>query len=92
MKIKLLAVLLLILVSCSKEEVPICNCQVIGNDSFKEVSENGGIYSSLPVQIIPYDTVVNCDQDGVSWYIITETIEPPKTITKTSFRKIKCNE
>lgn len=84
---------LMILISCNNE-VPPCNCQVVGNDHLREVINEGGIqiiHSSLPANIIPYDTIVDCTQDSVSWYKVTETIEPPKTITKTSYRKIQCN-
>lgn len=93
---KLLFLLLSVVLftSCDEKQIPPCNCKVIGNDHLLEVIDDDGIqivHSSLPMMIFPYDTVVNCDQNGVSWYKITETIAPAKTITKTSYRKIECN-
>lgn len=89
-----IVIILLSTISCdNKPEVLPCNCQVIGNDHLREVINDNGIqiiHSSLPILITPYDTIVDCSQDQVSWYKITETIEPPKTITKTSYRKIIC--
>ncbi len=94
MKKLILLFVLTSLMSCTNEEPETCNCQVIGNDQFKEVIEDEGIqiiHSSQPIMIIPYDTITDCNQDQVDWYKVTTTIESNKTITKTSYRKIQCN-
>lgn len=91
--ITLFSLILLTLISCNNEQ-PTCNCQVIGNDHIRTVRNIDGIeliQSSLPIQIIPYDTITDCNQDQVSWYKIVDTPVLNGVSTKTSFRRITCN-
>lgn len=89
----LFSIVLLSITSCNNEQQT-CNCQVIGNDQIRTVRMIDSIQiiqSSHPAEIIPYDTITDCNQDQVSWYDIVETPVLNGVTTRTSYRKIQCN-
>lgn len=92
-KVLLISTILLTLLGCTNEPPP-CNCQVTGNDQIRTVRMIDSIQiiqSSHPADIIPYDTIVDCGQDQVSWYDIVESPVMDGVSTRTSYRKINCN-
>lgn len=81
----------IVLFSCTTQEEPNCNCQVIELRQTKEITPGLGIISGPFIPYPSYDTIVDCSQNGVEWTKVIETIEPPTTYIETRYKRIKCN-
>lgn len=90
-KLTVLTILLIILISCTKEET-MCTLQVTGhnwtdNYNVGDVEKLDQPKDPLPIE--PYDTIVDCTKNGYEWTIKDSIIYPNGSWIKSyKYRKI----
>jgi hypothetical protein len=95
-KILLLLVLFtsVLFISCEEEQLQTdCNCQVEGSKWTLSVTYLNGIQhtQSSHIELEPYDTIVNCNQNQITWEIKNVQQLEAGYISTTISKTINCD-
>jgi hypothetical protein len=93
-KLLLILALSTLFISCEEEQLQTdCNCQVEGSKWTLSVTYPNGIQHtrSSSIELEPYDTIVNCNQNQVTWEIPNIQQLEAGYISTTISKTINCN-